>query len=69
MVKQADRYGDIGTRESMLVEICDIIADKISAVAINTLRLVNVSFVAIKSDVSNARQVVQQGSRPASDIQ
>jgi len=69
MVKQADRYGDIGKRESMLVEICDIVAHKISAVAINTLRAVNVSFVAIKSDIRNARQVVQQSSRPASNIQ
>ena len=57
MVKQADCYSDIGERESMSTEVCDIIADKISAVAINTFCLVNVSFVTIKAYVCYAREV------------
>ena len=69
MVEQTDRYGDVGKRKSVMTEVCNIVADEISAIAINLRRLGNIGCVAVESDIGNARQVIQESARPASYIQ
>ena len=58
MVQQTDRYGDVGKRKAMATKICNIVADEISAIAINLFRLGNIGCVTIEPDIGEARQVI-----------
>lgn len=68
-MKQSDRDSHINWRNSMLCEITNIVANKCAAASKFMPGAFDISRVAIKTDVIRTRQIMQQCSRTAADIQ